>query len=742
MWNNIPQELKDYPQWCCAGQHDRAPIDPKTGNLASVDNPASWGTFEQAINAGYPHIGFMLWSSDPYCVIDLDNKVTNPATAEELQRYQSMMETFESYTESSASGRGLHIVVRARLEQGRRRDKIEVYSSHRFMVFTGSVVKAEGIQDRQELVDNLISQMEPVAVGADLLEYDELLADREIIEMAMRAVNADKFNRLCAGEWESDYGSQSEADFALMAMFAFYSRSNEQCRRLFRMSALGQREKAQKNDKYLDYALSKIRAKQPDPIDFGNLEERAQQALAAPEPEPMVANEATPLAVEKPAQGIPVPPGLVGELALYIYRSSSRPVWEISLCAALALTAGITGRHYNISGTGLNQYIILIAKTGTGKEEAIKGIDRLLAQARSKVPPIDGFLGPAAFASGQGLIRTLDEQPCMVCVLGEFGIMLQGLNDPRANAAQVTLRRALLDLYSKSGWGSMLRSSAYSDKEKNTKTIMSPALTLLGESTPEEFYSGLDETQIASGLIPRFLLVEYQGDRPRRNNQSNQAPDPILVQKLADLATTILHMQTNSTHADVTLSQGAGNIMDAFDRRCDDHINAAGNGAEAQLWNRAHLKALKLAGLVAVGCNMHDPVVSEEAAQWAIDMVVKDVSRVMERFHSGEVGQGEVKQESDIRRAVRDYLQMTTEQRASYKVPKALLDQPAIPYTFIRRRLRGLACFKNDRRGPYTSIKMTVQDACEAGILQEVPQQDARAQWGVITPVYLVGDQW
>jgi primase-polymerase (primpol)-like protein len=65
MWNNIPQELKDYPQWCCAGQYDRAPIDPKTGNLASVDNPASWGTFEQAINAGYPHIGFMLWSSDP-----------------------------------------------------------------------------------------------------------------------------------------------------------------------------------------------------------------------------------------------------------------------------------------------------------------------------------------------------------------------------------------------------------------------------------------------------------------------------------------------------------------------------------------------------------------------------------------------------------------------------------------------------------------------------------------------------
>lgn len=735
MWNNIPQELKDYPQWCCAGQHDRAPIDPKTGNLASVDNPASWGTFEQAINAGYPHIGFMLWSSDPYCVIDLDNKVTNPATAEELQRYQSMMETFGSYTESSASGRGLHIVVKARLEQGRRRDKIEVYSSHRFMVFTGNVVKAEGIQDRQELVDNLISQMEPVAVGADLLEYDELLADREIIEMAMRAANADKFNRLCAGEWESDYGSQSEADFALMAMFAFYSRSNEQCRRLFRMSALGQREKAQKNDKYLDYALSKIRAKEAPPVDLAEIQSRAEKVTKATRTKQGKTTQAD----------IAVPEGLVGELALYIFNSSSRPVWEISLCAALALTAGITGRHYNISGTGLNQYIILIAKTGTGKEEAIKGIDRLLAQARSKVPPIDGFLGPAAFASGQGLIRTLDEQPCMVCVLGEFGIMLQGLNDPRANAAQVTLRRALLDLYSKSGWGSMLRSSAYSDKEKNTKTIMSPALTLLGESTPEEFYGGLDETQIASGLIPRFLLVEYQGDRPRRNNQSNQAPDPILVQKLADLATTILHMQTNSTHADVTLSQGAGNIMDAFDRRCDDHINAAGNGAEAQLWNRAHLKALKLAGLVAVGCNMHDPVVSEETAQWAVDMVVKDVSRVMERFHSGEVGEGEIKQESDIRRIVEEYLNKPAAQRAHYKVPKSLLEEPVVPRTYLRRRLRNLGSFRNDRRGVAMAIRMAIEDACEGGVIAKVPEQDAKEKWGLhpnTATIYSVGDQW
>lgn len=740
MLNNIPLELRRLPQWVVASA-DKVPLSPRTGQPASVTDPNTWATFEEAVRTGMKHVGFVLAEWDPYTIIDLDNKPSKPCTPEQWARHQKILEAFDSYTERSASGTGYHIIVKGRIPAGVHRDNVEVYSSARYMICTGDVVRNTPIADYQQLLDVLYGEMKP----ADVVELDDvegIMSDEEVVEMAMRAANADKFNELCRGDWQAmGYESQSEADFALLSIFAYYTRDNEQVRRLFRMSQLGKREKAQKNDKYLNFALSKIRAQQPPLVDFEEL--KANMAPATPIPEAPTPAPAPYIKDTAPVvPGVSLPPGLVGEVAQYIYQTAIRPVPEIALGAAIAITAGVCARSYNISGSGLNQYLILLAKTGAGKEGAVTGIDNLIAAIRPQVPMVDQFIGPSAFASGQALIKVLDERPCFVSVLGEFGLTLQQLCDPRASSPQIMLKKVLLDLYSKSGWNKVLRSSVYSDTDKNTKIVQAPNVTILGESTPESFFEGLDSIHIAEGLIPRFSVIEYTGPRPPRNRNANQPPSQQLVARFSELVAISLTTANNGTCANVQMESGAIQLMDEFDAKADGMINAAGSDVDMQLWNRAHLKALKLAAVIAVGCNPHAPVVTLDIARWSIDFVERDVAVMTTRFQRGEVGAGDHRHEADIRKAIEAYLAMPADKRLQYKVAKTLLAEPVVPFHYLRRKLRLLSAFKNDRRGVARALEESLKDMVKAEILRQVPPQQAMEKFGVTSELYVKGPAW
>lgn len=754
MYENIPMELRERLQWVVAGP-DKVPLNPRTGQPASVVDPATWGTFNDACRAGMKHIGFVLTHGDPYCIIDLDNKVEKPVTQEEWAVHQRILTQFESYTERSASGRGYHIVIRGSLPRGRRRGNVEVYSAERYMVFTGDVVRNMPITDHQPLLEALVEQMPEGGARVQLTQEAGFMTDMQVVEMAMAAANADKFNALCRGEWrELGYPSQSEADFALLSMLTFYSKDNEQCRRLFRYSALGQREKAQRDDRYLDTMLGKMRAKEGPPVDMGALlaaavgNAGAAQATAQPDAAPApVATTSEPAPAPLPparaaAHGYNLPPGLVGELASYFHATSTRPVQEMALAAAIGLTAGVAGRAYNISATGLNQYLLVLAKTGSGKEGVAKGISNLISSIRPQVPMVDDFIGPGAFASGQALIRVLDQRPCFVSLLGEFGLRLQAMNDPRANAAERLLKTVLLDLYGKSGFTDVLRSTAYSDQEKNTKAIRAPAVTLVGESTPETFYEGINAGDIADGLIPRFHVIEYTGRRPPRNRNAGCAPSAGLIDRFADLVVTSLTVQNNQTCQPIQMERAAEDMLDAFDAMCDDHVNDAGNQGEAQLWNRAHLKAVKLAGLLAVGCDPHNPVVTPELATWAINFTRQGTETLLAKFFAGEVGVGDNKQEADIRKVVDEYMGLNAALRKTYKVPKELWEKRLISRDYLWRRCSRLASFYKDRRGAARALDDALKNMVSNESLSLVPPAEALKHLNTKASLYYVGNSW
>ena len=144
---NIPKELKVRPQWvvwkAVGEKPDKVPYSAKAGCKASTTDLMTWSTFEETLQAyehdEYAGLGFVFDSADPYTGIDLDRCV-DPATGKIAGWAMEIVRYFESYTELSATGTGIHIIVKGEVPN-RRKDGIEIYSSKRFFTVTGDVLE-------------------------------------------------------------------------------------------------------------------------------------------------------------------------------------------------------------------------------------------------------------------------------------------------------------------------------------------------------------------------------------------------------------------------------------------------------------------------------------------------------------------------------------------------------------------------------------------------------------------------
>jgi len=231
---NIPTELKTTSQWVCwkgeikkEGKMGKMPINPHTGRYARVTDSTTWGSFEQAVacceNRGLNGVGFVFSNSDPFAGIDLDN-CYDEKTRSLTPNAMEMVNLFNSYTEFSPSGKGLHIIVKGRLPgTGHRKSDIEIYDRDRFFTVTGNLVDgSKDIKDCRE----------------ELMVFEPLSEDDNIIQMAMKAENGAKFTRLWKGD-TSGYPTPSEADMALCQMLGYWTHQDrEKIDRLFRKSDL------------------------------------------------------------------------------------------------------------------------------------------------------------------------------------------------------------------------------------------------------------------------------------------------------------------------------------------------------------------------------------------------------------------------------------------------------------------------------------------------------------------------
>ena len=285
--DNIPQELRDIPQWVVwkresrKGDWTKPPYNPGTGERAKVNDDSTWGTFAEALDAlkqnpDYAGLGFVFSDDNDLFGIDLDG-CRDPETGTLAPWAQKHVDDFDTYAEVSPSETGVKLFCRSSQQLPKGRNKkieaervsgktpgVEAYSQKRFFTITGHALNGHSVlTDCTAQVGMFLQKYwpdePPDGAEANFVwsGNDEVTAD-DVIKKIRASLTAAKFERLFYDGDLSEYGQDhSSADLALCNTLAFYCGPDqhliEEC---FEQSALF-RDKWESRGDYRDRTIKK-----------------------------------------------------------------------------------------------------------------------------------------------------------------------------------------------------------------------------------------------------------------------------------------------------------------------------------------------------------------------------------------------------------------------------------------------------------------------------------------------------
>ena len=282
----IPEYLRKHGRFCLwryewkeeKQKWDKVPHQPKAPQYgAASTNAAHFTSLQAAMGArkGFDGVGLGIFGD--IGAIDIDHCVSD--TGELSQLAQTVIETMDSYTEYSPSGKGIRIIFRVpagftydkdayTMKKGNAHDPrqkwpeqqgLEIYiagMTNRYVTITGNAIHAVEVEERSaevmRIFDRYMKKPAQHTAPAPAPSVAISLSDRDLIETATRARNGAKFDRLYRAGDTTGYASPSEADQALFNLLAFYTAGDAaRMIQLFKASALYRPGKSG-GEKYLE----------------------------------------------------------------------------------------------------------------------------------------------------------------------------------------------------------------------------------------------------------------------------------------------------------------------------------------------------------------------------------------------------------------------------------------------------------------------------------------------------------
>ena len=279
-------------------------------------------------------------------------------------------------------------------------------------------------------------------------------------------------------------------------------------------------------------------------------------------------------------------PGLLGDIARYIDSNLKYTQPAISLSLALGFCAALKSGRVVAEGVEPNLYTCVVAPSGTGKSQAQAAIQQLVTDSDL----LSMLMGKPA--SDAGMLKTLAEEARRLLIWDEFGIALQELADSKASYRALILS-LIMDLFSAAG-------KTYLGKEYATQRrtdIKAPYLSICAASTPNRFFSALDEDFVDDGFLSRWLIFlpeEEITDQVLPKQSTKHLIERVLAIDVWRPSTSKKNIKAALEVEKVAIDFSDVSIHKSTKRNYRDRVKNAKTEFERIFWSRAYELYLKV----------------------------------------------------------------------------------------------------------------------------------------------------
>ena len=330
------------------------------------------------------------------------------------------------------------------------------------------------------------------------------------------------------------------------------------------------------------------------------------------------------------------PKGVLQEIINYYNATAKKDQPLFAIQSAIATCSVILGRNFETNMENrASLFLLNVAKSGTGKEHAKKICEKILEATGN-----EHLIGGDGYTSSSAVISAAQDKPRHISIIDEFSKYLQASKNKNMGGhmadANAMLMQAIGRLEGK------IRAKARSTfgvtkaqkEELQNQYVTCPAITLMGMTTPDDFFETIDRAAIKDGFINRFIVCISDAKRAMpKHREPMEVPESILAwERIIDERKGVTEESpVVEPNVDVIpFNSDCLDIQNEFQQYCIDIANKNEKFGLSEISGRSAEMAYRLALIIALSYNP----VCKEVEGWQMQESVNWVKFNLDRMVS------------------------------------------------------------------------------------------------------------